>query len=222
MCPTFPDGRHLRQRQSKGVVKMSNRTRSARSGGLNRRELLIDSDMTSTPEQFRGDEYVALDQIEVPESFDTALTSSLPRPDGASVDSIVQYCAQQYRLDENLIYAIIKAESNGDRLAVSSAGARGLMQLMPGTAREMSVIDIFDPAENIAGGAQYLSKLASMYEGDMTLALAGYHAGPGNVDKYGGVPPFEETRKYIDRVQQYQRNYERSGIPQSLSRRASL
>lgn len=214
-----------------GVLHMSNRTRSARSRGLNARKLFMDSAgstiMTNRPEQFRGGEYVEViipfEQIEVPKSFHRAPTRSRTGPDAGTVHAIVQHYAQRYRLDENLIYAVIKAESNGNRFAVSSAGARGLMQLMPGTARDMGVKDIFDPAENIAGGTQYLSKLASMFKGDMTLALAGYNAGPGNVMKYGGIPPFKETRKYIDRVQRYQRTYERRGIPQSISRRrASL
>ena len=205
-----------------GVVHISNLRRSARSAGLNGRKLFMDSDgvpiMTNIPEQFRGPEYVEVvihfDRIDIPERFRMAPTRSLRGPAGSSVEAIVQHYARRYRLDENLLYAIIKAESDGNQYAVSSAGARGLMQLMPGTAREMGVKDIFDPAENIAGGTQYLSKLASIYKGDMTLALAGYNAGPGNVKKYGGIPPFEETREYIRRVQQLQRSYKRRGIPQ--------
>ncbi len=118
----------------------------------------------------------------------------------SAIESLVAEYARQYGLQESLIYAVIRVESNGDPNAVSRAGARGLMQLMPGTAKEMGVTNIVDPAQNIAGGTQYLSKLVRLFNGDVRLALAGYNAGPENVRKYGGIPPFKETQNYVRNV----------------------
>ena len=96
--------------------------------------------------------------------------------------------------------AVIQTESGGNPRAVSRAGAMGLMQLMPANVREAGVADPFDPEQNIAAGTQQLAHLMEQYGGDLDLTLAGYNAGPGNVKKYGGVPPFAETQHYIRRV----------------------
>ena len=96
---------------------------------------------------------------------------------------------------------MIKAESNFDPYAVSKAGAQGLMQLMPGTVAEMSIRDVFDPGQNIAGGAQYLFKLLKSYGNE--LDLAAYNAGPGTVKRHGGVPPYPETQAYIAKVKRF-------------------
>jgi soluble lytic murein transglycosylase len=176
--------------------------------------------ITNRPDQFEGrPEYVEVtihyDPIEVPSEFRLASAKTNDRGllGGNSIDDMIAYYARRHMLDPALVYAVIKVESGGNRYAVSSAGARGLMQLMPGTAREMGVKDIFDPAENIAGGTQYLSKMFALFNEDIDLALAGYNAGPGNVKKYGGVPPFKETQNYIKLVRRYQRDFERSGSP---------
>ena len=119
----------------------------------------------------------------------------------------IDYWGKRYNIDPNLIKAIIRAESGFDRYAVSRKGAQGLMQLMPDTAREMRVSDPFDPGQNIAGGVRYLRKLLKMFNGNLVLSLAAYNAGPGKVEKAGGVPRINETRRYIQRVLNYYDRY---------------
>ncbi len=114
-----------------------------------------------------------------------------------TIGDLVKHYSKTYALDENLVHAVIRAESGGNPYAVSSAGARGLMQLMPGTAEEMGVDDIFDPAQNIAGGTQYLAKMLNLFNNNVELALAAYNAGPGAVKDYGGIPPYAETQQYV-------------------------
>ena len=104
-------------------------------------------------------------------------------------------------VSSELIKAVIQAESEFDRLAVSSKGAQGLMQLMPGTARRFGVSDPFDPRQNIFGGVQYLRFLLDMFNGNVALALAGYNAGENAVTRYGGIPPYRETQNYVDKIQ---------------------
>jgi soluble lytic murein transglycosylase-like protein len=109
----------------------------------------------------------------------------------------VREAAKLYSLPVELILAVIKIESGFNPRAVSRVGAMGLMQLMPRTALEVGVTDPFDPRQNVLGGARYLRILINGYQGDVMLALAGYHAGAGAVGRYGGVPPYPATRKYV-------------------------
>lgn len=113
---------------------------------------------------------------------------------------LIKKAADQFQLPERLISSIIQHESNFKNHTVSTAGAQGLMQLMPGTAKFLGVKDSFDPEQNITGGARYIKQMLNQFDGDIKLALAAYNAGPGNVRKYGGIPPFKETQNYVNKV----------------------
>jgi soluble lytic murein transglycosylase-like protein len=116
-------------------------------------------------------------------------------------DNIISRAAGRFNLDVALIKAVIKAESNFNHQAVSRAGAKGLMQLMPKTAHALNVDDVFHPENNIEGGARYLRYLLNLYRGNLTLALAAYNAGEGAVAKYNyNIPPYRETQTYVKRV----------------------
>ncbi len=126
--------------------------------------------------------------------------------DHQQIKTSIRKAARKYALPANLITSVIRAESNFQVKAVSHAGAQGLMQLMPETARELGVVNPFDIDENIDGGSRYLRKMLDSFGGDVKLALAAYNAGPEAVIKYGGkVPPYRETQQYVKRVLRYTR-----------------
>jgi len=116
-------------------------------------------------------------------------------------DNHVEAAARVYQVNPDLVRAVMGVESEYDQWAVSSKGARGLMQLMPGTARRLGVLDSFDARQNIFGGTQYLRILLDQFQGDVSLALAAYNAGENAVLRYRGVPPYKETRGYVQKVQ---------------------
>jgi len=140
--------------------------------------------------------------------FDVALAQAAgraslrPTSGGFSpeIESLIEKYSAQNGLSPALVRAVITAESGGDPTSRSPKGAMGLMQLMPATARGLGVRDPFDPEENIAAGTRVLAERLKQYDGDLTLALAAYNAGSGNVRKYGGIPPFRETQNYIRRI----------------------
>lgn len=127
-------------------------------------------------------------------------------------DQLIRQAAQQHGISEGLIKAVMHTESGFNINARSPVGAQGLMQLMPATARRFNVSNAYDPQQNIFGGARYLSWLLKRFNGDTRLAIAAYNAGEGNVDKYGDVPPFRETRDYVKRVTSRYQNLYASGL----------
>ncbi len=124
-----------------------------------------------------------------------------------SLENIINSAAFKYGLDPALIKAVIKAESDFDPSAVSRAGAVGLMQLMPATAKLLGVENSYDPNENVDGGSRYLKHLLKKFSWDTELALAAYNAGINKVLKYGRIPPFKETQRYVKKVLRYRRSY---------------
>jgi len=115
----------------------------------------------------------------------------------APFGELIQTASQKYGVDADLLFSVIAAESNFNSKAVSRRGARGLMQLLPATATRLGVKDSFDPAQNIDAGTRYLRDLMARYQGDLVLTLAAYNAGPGAVERYGRVPPYNETVSYV-------------------------
>ncbi len=131
---------------------------------------------------------------------DEVLEEVVAAPVGSDLHQLAADAARRHGLDPDLVLAVVSVESAFRPAAVSPKGAQGLMQLMPGTARELGVADPLDPASNLDGGARYLRALIARYDGDLTKALAAYNAGPGAVDRHRGVPPYRETRDYVKKV----------------------
>lgn len=127
----------------------------------------------------------------------------------ASYASEVQVIAQKYQIDPALVRAVIHAESAFNAEAISNKGAQGLMQLMPGTASDLGVKNAFDASQNIEGGVKYLAKLLDQFKGDIKLATAAYNAGPNAVKKFNGIPPYSETKVYVERVGILHQRYRR-------------
>ena len=156
-----------------------------------------------------------------PSAGSTVAVKSDARPPGATprppqdrdltrytrYDEHIRGAATLYQIPEQLVRAVIKVESDYDPRAISSAGARGLMQLMPETAERLGVKDIHDPRENIYGGVRYLRVLANMFNGDLDFTIAAYNAGENAVISHGGIPPFAQTRDYVVKVTKFYRRY---------------
>jgi soluble lytic murein transglycosylase-like protein len=118
----------------------------------------------------------------------------------AHVEAVIQDAAKRHDVDPELVKAIVRVESNFNPRAVSHKGAMGLMQLVPGTAQRLGVSNVFSPVENVDGGVRYLKYLLGLFDGDLKLSLAAYNAGPGAVERHGGVPPYRETQNYVKKI----------------------
>jgi hypothetical protein len=161
--------------------------------------------------EFRSEEIAEIEKL--PDPPPTLKSDATSHPSSASSHSrhdaklssadlgeMLTRAGHEHNLDVDLLASLVKAESGGDSRAVSRAGARGLTQLMPATAKDLGVTDSFKPDENLRGGASYLDQLLTRYHDNMALALAAYNAGPEAVDRYHGIPPYRETRAYVARV----------------------
>lgn len=149
------------------------------------------------------------------------MTPGLLKTRAQSYESLIGRHASTHGVPPELVRAVMQVESCFDRHAVSKVGARGLMQLMPETAAELGVRDSFDPAQNIAGGVRYLGMMRKRYADDWNLVLAAYNAGPGAVDKHGGIPPYRETQHYVKRVMGLFRQAQQPATAQPLHTRAT-
>lgn len=151
--------------------------------------------------EFRPEEIRSFETVpDPPPATDPPIAKADAKLNPADLRQMLADAGQHHNLDVDLLASVVKAESNGNAHAVSRAGARGLMQLMPKTAADQGVNDSFRPDENVRGGSAYLDELLVRYHDNLALALAAYNAGPAAVDKYHGIPPYHETRVYVARV----------------------
>ncbi len=154
--------------------------------------------------EMRPEEVTGIEQLPDPAPQAASKVENVPMAEAklsaADLHEMLSEAGQEHNLDEDLLASVVKAESAGNARAVSRAGARGLMQLMPSTANDHGVQDSFKPEENVRGGSAYLDALLTRYHENLGLALAAYNAGPAAVDKYHGIPPYHETRAYVARV----------------------
>jgi soluble lytic murein transglycosylase len=161
-----------------------------------------------------GEGVVHFTNMQHDERYELYLREGVKRPptvqDSVSPAWMMEYAdrySRAHNLSPALVKAIIRAESNGNRYAISRRGAKGMMQLMPFTSKRLKVSDPFDPVENIEGGVKYIKELLGTFGGNVVYAVAAYNAGPAAVRKHGGIPPYQETRVYVRRVLDYYRQY---------------
>lgn len=157
-----------------------------------------------------------IERVPVPQALAARTESGDTETRRARYEQWIREAAQLYNLPVSFVHAVIRVESNYSANAVSRAGAIGLMQLMPGTAARMGVSNPYDPRQNIFGGTRYLRILANNFNGDLVLTIAAYNAGEGAVERYKGVPPFEETQRYVKRVIEWYESYGRQERQQGV------
>lgn len=150
---------------------------------------------------FRGESATPVGAVDQAEAVSSVAPVSLGKsPSRVQLLNMISKISKKYGVDEKLVQAVIRQESGFNPKAVSHCGAQGLMQLMPATARGLGVTDPMNPVQNVEGGVKHLKGLLARYNGNLILSLAAYNAGGGNVDKYGGVPPFKETQNYVKSI----------------------